>query len=89
MNWSPFHPWKGDGGSPGNHFRTMKDKVIGIMWHGFMNRKSCLNSFIAIYYMPSSVDEKRAADVIFLNFRKAFSAFFLTDKFQKHGLGSV
>lgn len=39
--------------------------------------------------MPSSVDEKRAADVIFLNFRKASSVFFLTDKLQKHGLGSV
>lgn len=45
-----------------------------------MNRKSCLTSFIAFYYMPSSVDEKRAADVIFINFRKAFSTFFLTDK---------
>lgn len=83
-----FIPGK-DGDSTGNHFQTMKDKVIWSRWHGFMNRKSCLTSFIAFYYMPSSVDEKRAADVIFINFRKAFSTFFLTDKLWKHGLDRV
>lgn len=68
----------------------MKDKeVMGSMWHGFMKRKSCLTSLIAFYYMPVSVDEKKAADVILLDFRKAFRAFSLTDKLRKHGLDSV
>lgn len=65
----------------------VKDKkVIGSKWHGFMKRKSCLTSLIAFYYMSSSVDEKKAADVIFLNFGKAFSR---SDKLRKHGLDSV
>lgn len=58
----------------------MKDKeVMGSMWHGFMKRKPCLTSIIAFYCMPGSVDEKKAADVIFLDFRKAFNAFSLTN----------
>lgn len=90
MNWSLFHPWKGDGDAPGNHFQTMKgEKVIRNRWHRFMKGKSCLTSLIAFYCMPGSANEKKAADVIFLNFRKAFNAFSLTDKVRKHGLDSV
>lgn len=63
--------------------------MIGSRWNGFVKRKSCLTSLIAFYYMPSSVDEKKAADIIFLNFGKAFIAFSLSDKLRKHGLGSV
>lgn len=82
-NWLAFHPWKGDGDSPGNHFQMMKDKeVIGSRWNGFMKRKSYLTSLIAFYYMPSSVDEKKAADIIFLSFGKAFIAFSLSDKLR-------
>lgn len=60
--------------------------MIGSRWHGFRKRKSCLTSLIAFYYVPSSVDEKKAADVIFLTFGKAFSR---SDKLRKHGLDSV
>lgn len=48
---------------------------MGIMWHGFVKRKSYLTSLIATYYMPGSVDEKKAADFIFLGFRKAFNTY--------------
>lgn len=86
-----LHPWKGDGNSPGNHFQTMKDKkVIGSRWHGFMKRKSCLTNLIAFYdKMTSSVDEEKAADVIFLDFSKTFNTFSLGDKLIKCGLDSV
>lgn len=69
----------------------MKDKmVIGSRWHGFMKRKSSVTNLVAFYdKLTSSVDEEKAADVIFLNFSKAFNTFSLIDKLIKYGLDSV
>lgn len=44
-----------------------------------MKRESCLASLVVFYHMPSSVDEKKAADVIFLGFKKTFNNFSLTN----------
>lgn len=64
--------------------------VIGSRWHGFMKRKSSVTNLVAFSdKLTSSVDEEKAADVIFLNFSKAFNTFSLIDKLIKYGLDSV
>lgn len=41
--------------------------------HGFIKRKSCLSNFISFYdKVTCFVDEGKAADIIFLDFSKAF-----------------
>lgn len=55
-----------------------------------MKRKSSVTNLVAFSdKLTSSVDEEKAADVIFLNFSKAFNTFSLIDKLIKYGLDSV
>lgn len=65
----------------------MKDKkVIKSSQHRFMRRKSCLANPAA------SSDEERRADVVYLNFSRAFdtvSDYILIDKLMKYVLDKL
>ena len=65
-------------------------KVIRNSQHGFIKGKSCLTNLIAFYDdMTGWVDERRAVDVVYLDFSKAFdtvSHHILLGKVRKCGL---
>ncbi|CAM5075615.1 unnamed protein product [Natator depressus] len=65
-------------------------KVIRNSQHGFTKGKSCLTNLIAFYdEITGSVDEGKAVDVLFLDFRKVFdmvSQRILASKLKKYGL---
>ena len=47
--------------------------VIGRSQHGFMSGRSCLTNLISFYdKITHLVDQGKSADVVFLNFSKAF-----------------
>ncbi|PKU41823.1 rna-directed dna polymerase from mobile element jockey-like [Limosa lapponica baueri] len=72
-----------------------EQELIGSGQHGFTKGKSCLTNLIAFYDVITGwLDEGRAADVIYLDFSKAFDAVshnILIRKLRKYGLdkGSI
>ncbi|PKU28417.1 rna-directed dna polymerase from mobile element jockey-like [Limosa lapponica baueri] len=66
------------------------NQVIRPSQHGFMKGKSCLTNLISSYgKVTSLVDEGRAVDVVYLDFKKAFhtpSHSILLEKLAVHGL---
>ncbi|PKU46357.1 rna-directed dna polymerase from mobile element jockey- hypothetical protein [Limosa lapponica baueri] len=66
-------------------------KAIRSSQHGFVKGKSCQTNLIAFYDgMTGWMDEKRAVDVTYLDFSKAFNTVFhsiLIAKLRKYGLG--
>jgi len=62
-------------------------KVIGSGQHGFMKGKSCLSSMISFHdEMTGLVDERRAVNLVCLDFIKVFYTVYynlLTDKLMK------
>ncbi|GAB0203692.1 mitochondrial enolase superfamily member 1 [Grus japonensis] len=71
--------------------RHVRDnKAIEPSQHGVMKGRSCLTNLISFYNKVTHlVDEGKAVDVVFLNFRKAFgtvSHSILLEKLAAHGL---
>jgi len=61
--------------------------MTGSSQHGSMEEKSCLTSLIGFYdQMTGLVDDRRAGDVVYLDFHQAFNTVshnILTDKSMK------
>jgi len=70
--------------------KQVEEKVIRSSQHGFTKGKSCLTNLKAFYDgMTGWVDERRAVDVVYLDFSKAFgtvSPSILKGKLRKCGL---
>lgn len=67
----------------------MKDKkVTASNQHRFIKRKSCLTNLLAFYgEVASSLDEGRIADIVYIDFSKAFNSLshnIFIDKMMKH-----
>ena len=70
--------------------QVQEKKVIRSSQHGFIKGKSCLSNLIAFYDdMTGWVEERRAVDVVYLDFSKAedtVSHNILLGKLRKCGL---
>ena len=58
-----------------NRVYNIVEPLINIHQHGFMTGKSCTTQLISVYdTVGKHVDEGKQADMIFLNFSKAFDS---------------
>ncbi|GAB0181750.1 hypothetical protein GRJ2_000640300 [Grus japonensis] len=71
-------------------WHVQKNQVIGPSQHGFMKGRSCSTNLISFHdKVTHLVDEGKAVDVVYLDFRKAFdtvSHTILLEKMAIHGL---
>ncbi|PKU43060.1 rna-directed dna polymerase from mobile element jockey-like [Limosa lapponica baueri] len=71
-------------------WRVNNAQMIRPSQHGFMRGRSCLTNLMSFYdKVTHLVDDRKAVDVVYLNFSKAFDTVFqsiLLEKLVAHGL---
>ncbi|KAK4807496.1 hypothetical protein QYF61_023719 [Mycteria americana] len=76
--------------TPGKYEASQDSQVIRPIQHGFMNSRCCLPTLFSFFdKVTPLVDEGKAVDVVYLEFRKAFDTIshsILLEKLAAHGL---